>query len=105
MSDTASIRREVRRAELTDEHINDACARMIASHWHGGQATSMYSFASTGAIDANLIEEVRRELAATDEAVDRITLMALGYYVQVVGERGAQDGWSNLWLPDESPNA
>jgi hypothetical protein len=48
-------------------------ARRIASDWHGGQSSALYSFASTGHIAADLWAEIRREV--TDEA-DRSYLLA-----------------------------
>jgi hypothetical protein len=98
MSDDEQISREVRRADFTDEPINDACARMIAAQWHGGQATAMCSFATTGAITPALYDEVDREVHAHWNTFDGPILKALGYYIQHRGERGPVPGWSNLWL-------
>lgn len=98
MGDDEQIRREVRRAELTDEPINDACARMIAAQWHGGQTTAMCSFATTGAIHSDLIGEVQELLPQFRDSTNKGILQALGYYIQHRGRRGPVPGWSNLWL-------
>lgn len=40
-------------------------ARRIASEWHGGQASALYAFASSGAILPTLLDEINREHANT----------------------------------------
>lgn len=55
-------------------------ARAIASDWHDGQASALYSFASSGHFDADaLLREIEAELArllvsddSTDDALDMV---------------------------------
>ncbi|MEV3856095.1 hypothetical protein AB0J38_17440 [Streptomyces sp. NPDC050095] len=86
------------------EIISDLDARKIASEWHGGQATALYSLTSCGAILPGLVGEIDRELwfclldgDVTDD--DRDGARQLGKlrdYAQHHGERGPVDGWSEL---------
>lgn len=71
--------------------ISDGKARRLASEWHGGQWTAIYSFASSGAISPGLLTEINREI--TDET-DR---QQLATYVFAHGYRDLVPGWSNLW--------
>ena len=47
----AYLERVLDEAEQTDKTIPHTAARMIASQFHGGQASALYSLASCGAID------------------------------------------------------
>jgi hypothetical protein len=80
--------------------ISDACARMIASQWHGGQFSALYALASSGAIEA---VDVSRELQGVQAVTQRpashtAELNALAAYVRHHGARGPVPGWSSLWL-------
>jgi hypothetical protein len=84
------------KARAEDGKIADDTARRIATHLHGGQASALYSLASTGAID---YEQIRQELeAAQGEHSDHVRewIDCLGNYVLGAGARGPVDGWSNL---------
>jgi hypothetical protein len=106
MSDSELIAHECQAAWAEGREISDACARMIASQWHGGQASLGYSFASTGAIPAET-SGLWRELF-TDygrlRTADKLAADALGtYLISVVRgngwkARGPVAGWSGLWL-------
>jgi hypothetical protein len=80
--------------------ITDLQARVVASAWHGGQSSALYSLASTGAIRTDLGDEIRacighvpmQDGMSTDEAA----LHALRLYVENIGERGYVAGWSDL---------
>lgn len=77
--------------------IDDTTARMIASQWHDGMSSAMYSFASTGRIDKEgLASEMIRNLLETDHRDDLSAeaLEALTYYFVETGERDAVDGWN-----------
>lgn len=106
---------------MIDNIINDGQARRIASEWHGGQVTALYSFSSCGFIaraeyddDGDLIrsagwellgeiEEDLEKYTATD--AERRDLQALQRYVRARvagGNTGAPTvGWATEW--DETP--
>jgi hypothetical protein len=110
MDDPDKIQAEVAAAAHEGREISDACARMIASLWHGGQGTSGYSFASTGAIpdDPHLVWRdlfgpwnPRRgefEAYADSGRQDQRAMDALGTYLHNAGPRGPVAGWSDKWL-------
>lgn len=85
--------------------ITDGQARVIASQWHGGQTSALYSFASTGTIDAEtddtasrLVWEITREIDAVGALVaESEGLEALRAYVAQHGARGPVDGWAQVW--------
>jgi hypothetical protein len=82
--------------------INEGQARRIASEWHGGMSSALYSVASSGAIDLDHVRhEISRELGQLDVGEVRRELLALDKYVRTAGARPAQEGWSRLW--DDSP--
>jgi hypothetical protein len=82
--------------------ISDGQARRIASDWHGGMSSALYSLASSGAIALDRArDEISRELRQLDVGEVRHELLALDKYVRTAGERPTQTGWSRLW--DNSP--
>ncbi|MFF5990411.1 hypothetical protein [Prauserella flavalba] len=82
--------------------ISDGQARRIASEWHGGMSSALYSLASSGAIDLDRVrDEISRELWKLDVGEVRRELLALDKYVRTTGARPAQSGWARLW--DDSP--
>ena len=82
--------------------ITDGQARRIASDWHGGMSSALYSLASSGAIDRERVrDEISRELQQLDVGEVRRELLALDKYVRTAGVRPAQAGWSHVW--DDSP--
>lgn len=89
------------RAEGTDE-ISDGCARVIASWFHGGQASAGYAFTSTGAITTEDPSDLWRELGGREYADQRPWMRAvldcLGTYLLNRADRGPVAGWSNLWV-------
>ena len=80
--------------------ITDAQARKIASDWHGGQWSALYSLASAGYVDR---DRVRAEIAAAVQALDvgevRRDLLALDKYVTQRADTGPVPGWHELWDP------
>lgn len=96
--------------EDIESTVDDATARMIASQYHSGQASDLYSFASTGFISDTLLDAINREYEAIDEvppgrSPERHKLSHLAMYVAERKSRGdveAVPGWSELWL--EEPN-
>jgi hypothetical protein len=97
--------RAERRIGRQAKGISHGQARRLASEWHGGQWSALYSLSSTGAID---VEAADREIMAsldlqpegTDDERDLDALLA---YVHSHGPRGpvADDGWTTLW--DDTP--
>ena len=82
--------------------ISDGQARRIASEWHGGMSSALYSLASSGAIDLDHArDEISRELQSLDVGEVRRELLALDKYVRTAGERTAVAEWFRLW--DNSP--
>lgn len=82
--------------------ISDGQARRIASDWHGGMSSALYSLASSGAIDLDRArDEISRELWKLDVGEVRRQLLALDKYVRTAGARPTQSGWFRLW--DDSP--
>lgn len=74
--------------------ISDLQARVIASQWHGGQISALYSLASCGAIRDDLADEIQHELAYNrGEAPELYVLLK---YVRFNGVRGPVDAWSSL---------
>jgi hypothetical protein len=82
--------------------ISDAQARSIASAYHGGQFSALYSLSSTGAIDVERVtSEVSTAVQELEPGPDRRPLLALDKYVRTHGTRGPVPGWSKLWDDDE----
>lgn len=100
VADQDAVYAEVEAKEGQGE-ITDACARVIASWWHNGQASLGYAFTSTGAIPDDP-SDLWRELCAADyqrmAPQDKRAADALGTYLRAAGPRGPVDGWSTLWV-------
>lgn len=81
--------------------IDHTTARIIASRYHGGQASALYSFQSTGRIDLDALQgEMLRnvtEFIADAEAQEELEALAL--YFGAEGEREAVPYWheSTAW--------
>lgn len=67
-TDEQAIFAECRAAQADGREISDACARAIATAWHGGPGTRAYAFACTGAIiaDADPASHTRADIAERD---------------------------------------
>ena len=82
--------------------ISDGQVRRIASEWHGGMSSALYSLASSGAVDLDRArDEISRELLKLEVGEVRRELLALDKYVRMAGERTAVAEWFRLW--DDSP--
>lgn len=82
--------------------ISDGQARRIASEWHGGMSSALYSLTSSGAVALDRArDEISRELLKLDVGEVRRELLALDKYVRTAGERTAVAEWFRLW--DDSP--
>lgn len=86
--------------------IDDGTARRIASEWHGGQTSGLYSFTSTGMIDDRVQDEVATEISLLSDNPDCTTveqhtflsdLHALAAYLEEVGHRTPVEGWHRVW--------
>lgn len=83
--------------------ISDACARVIASLYHNGQASMSYAFASTGVITnaTALFREMFPDYDALSDDEKRMCSM-LGTYIirasDANGTRPAVKGWPGMWL-------
>lgn len=100
-SDEELINIEIELALQDRRNISDSAARVIASQWHGGQASELYSFSSTGCIGEGLLDEIQRESrnAAEQQLYDYLVhLIALEQYVEAREDTDAVPGWSQLWL-------
>ncbi|MFN3008199.1 hypothetical protein [Mycolicibacterium wolinskyi] len=84
--------------------IDDATSRMIASQFHSGQASDLYSFASTGSISDDLLSEINRTYEEfKDQPPEQRKLAHLALYIADRRSRGdvaADPDWSGLWLQD-----
>lgn len=100
---------------MTDPIITDGQARRIASEWHGGQGSALYSLVSCGAIQDGLLAEITRRRESPIGARHRFDLLALEKYVRSnspddstpggddhqLFERERVPGWADLW--DDTP--
>ena len=80
--------------------IDDLTARIIASQWHGGQRSSLYSFVSTGAIHIEgLLPEIVECHHERTTRTQLHILDALTEYFGERGERGPVEEWNstNNW--------
>lgn len=83
--------------EENDGELDDLGARIVASWWHGGQSTALYSFVSTGAISDDLLWEIGKCDTGGLTAEDLFTLAALARYVETnLTARPPVDGWSDM---------
>lgn len=102
MGDMENVMREVNAKEGRGE-ISDACARVIASLYHDGQASQSYSFASTGTI-ANataLFRELFPDYDSLSEDEKRMASMLGTYIIRATDANGTRPpvgGWADLWL-------
>lgn len=97
--DDTYIAEACRLAEEAQGIISDTAARMIASQFHGGQASAMYSLASTGAINMGGLkpELTQTYVENTDFPDEASKLEYLAIYLLHHGDRGPVDGWHTLW--------
>lgn len=106
MGDSQKVTAECEAAQAEGREISDACARVIASQWHSGQASAGYSFVSTGAFDhpdilwRELFSDEYRNMSQDDRlAADMLGTYLLDAYRAGGNQpRGPVAGWSGLWL-------
>lgn len=85
MSDTDRIRDALDALE-TGQTVDQSTARLIASQWHGGQASALYAFSSSGYVDrSSIVAELARCAVfadiGDDVETDRRALDALRAFV------------------------
>lgn len=83
ISDSATIAAAISEAEAEEREIDLPTARLIASQWHGGGGSRLYSFASTGVMHYGASEtwgEVADCYRPASKA-DRLALDWLGTYL------------------------
>lgn len=97
--DDAYLEQAMADAERTWTNVPDQAARMIASQFHGGQSSALYSLTSCGAIDK---ERLRAELLPmyADTHIsedDKHKLDHLGTWIIEHEDRPPVEGWHLLW--------
>lgn len=76
--------------------IDAVTARIIASRWHGGQISALYSFQTTGKIDLEQLstEMLQNVVETLHDPEAQEELEALGLYFLEVGDRERVEGWA-----------
>jgi len=106
MSDMDKAVAYCRAAQDMGAEISDACARVIASMYHGGQKSATYALASSGYLPpgeaaAFIVPDLFGKYGQLTED-ERMLYDMMGTYVLDRVREGrvgaAIDGWSNLWL-------
>ncbi|WMM74429.1 hypothetical protein RCF27_09175 [Rhodococcus pyridinivorans] len=98
-TDEDLVEYELEHASTEDRTISDAAARVIASQFHDGQLSALYSFTSTGAIDREaFFSELARTMAGVEDEDVKKHLEALEQYAWTREDKGPQENWSKLWL-------
>lgn len=100
LSDEQRIQRGIADALTEERVIDDATARRIAAQLHGGQASKLYSLASSGALPEGLERELGESVQ--DLPPERDTWVdALLAYTEARGEdREAREGWAAVTAAD-----
>lgn len=81
--------------------VDHATARAIASQLHGGQASALYSLASSGALVPELRSEIDRWRSDQDSGIAvEPWLDALDEYVECRSDADPVPGWPELWPQD-----
>lgn len=80
----------------TGEPLDDTTARIIAGWHHGGQASALYSFVSTGNVTTKAIEEIAKTIwvQREQEPTDLPALFALNTYFLKHRDQGPQPDWN-----------
>ena len=93
--DERVIREGIERALREGTELDDHTARYIASQLHEGQATALYSLASTGAIAEEVHDELTRDFDQQPEHV-QWWINWLGTYCLTREVKGPVPGWSEM---------
>lgn len=105
-TDTERIEQGIQWAIEHERIINHATARVIASQLHEGQASALYSFSSTGAIDK---ARLGPELAGTYVQADtpdevKTWVEQFGRYLDQYDDREPVEGWNGRHTFDAVPS-
>lgn len=92
-TDERLIREGIERAIAEDRSIDNRTARYIASQLHGGQASALYSLASTGNIDEAVHGELISERLVQPPIVQDWIDHLLAYCVNRL-DKGPVEGWA-----------
>ncbi len=66
-------------------------ARVLASHWHGGQASALYSFSSSGFLDADACIWELGQCGPIDDCADVELAALLAFFEAVKPEDTSED--------------
>lgn len=107
MDDTTRVQNGINAAVRENREIDHGTARTIAANYHDGKADT-YGFVSTGAIPEGIdtgefwrrfTDDGKLYAMATNE--ERRFLDCFGtYLLHRRNDRGAVEGWSDMWAPD-----
>lgn len=107
MGDMEKAVEACRTAQSRGVEISDACARVIASMYHGGQASDSYALASSGYVHdsetttGDLCRELFGDYWKLSED-EQLLYDMMGTYLLERDRNGrvseAIPGWSELWL-------
>lgn len=96
-TDDELIEDGIARASVWGEELDDLTARIIASQWHSGQHSLLYSFASTGAIQEGILAEVNTCIQhLSTSPTHKMELEYLFRYFMYWGGRDPQENWHEL---------
>lgn len=96
-NDELAIWAGIEQAQAEERLIDDATARRIACQLHTGQSSAMYSLASSGAVDYDLLSaEMRRETATEADPDVRGMYASIGLYAESHAGRDSVAGWHEL---------
>ncbi len=101
--DEQAIQLGIEAARAEDREVDDAVARCIAAQLHGGQGSALYSLASTGSLEDDLMETELCELYQSRNPRILEWASVLGTYALHREHRGPVDGWAKLWPRERTP--
>lgn len=104
LTDEDLVWQAIERANERDRPIEDADARVIASQLHNGQASALYSLASTGTINKERLD-FELALSANASQYNARDLMAIDKLYHYTESRRddtePREGWHKLWIEPE----
>jgi len=77
--------------------ISTAKARRIASEWHGGQASALYAFASTGTVIAGFLGECRQAEKDAIKSKQSNAIESIGYWEAIALAAFAEYHFDGAW--------
>jgi antirestriction protein len=100
-TDEQAIQRGIEAARAEDREVDDAVARCIAGQLHGGQASALYSFVTTGSLEHERLDDELARLYRDPNPRVAEWASVLGIYALHREHKGPVDGWATLW-PDSN---